>query len=104
MALLADGITRNSLLALAREIGFTIEERQISIHEIEKTFRNNTLIEAFGAGTAAVVAPIQTISIDGLDFNLPAYTDNSIMYKLKQKLELIRSGQEPDLFGWNFIL
>jgi len=99
-----DGITRNSLLTLAREMGFTVEERQISIHEIENAFQVKTLTEAFGAGTAAVIAPIQTICIDGLDFNIPAYSDKNIMYKLKNKLELIRCGHEPDLHDWNFIL
>jgi branched-chain amino acid aminotransferase len=99
-----DGITRNSLLTIARDMGFTVEERQISIHEIEKAFQNKTLKEAFGAGTAAVVAPIQTIGIDGLDFKLPDYTENNIMYKLKKKLELIRTGLEPDLHNWNFLL
>lgn len=99
-----DGITRNSLLSLALDMGYKVEERQVSIHEIENAIRNQILTEVFGAGTAAVVAPIQTINIDGIDFNLPSYSNKNIMYKLKQRLESIRNGEERDTHGWNYIL
>jgi len=99
-----DGVTRESLLILAKELGFPVEERKISIDELEKAFRNNRITEAFGAGTAAVVAPIQTIHITGVDYHLPVYTVQSLMNQLKRKLDNIRTGIEEDLFGWNHIL
>lgn len=98
-----DGVTRDSLLTLARDMDFKVEERPISIHELEKSFRDKTIAEAFGAGTAAVVAPIKTIHIEGIDFQLPEYTSESILYKLRQKLEAIRTGRETDLHGWNCV-
>ncbi len=99
-----DGITRDSLLTLAREVGYKTEERPVSVAELEKAIGDGTLTEAFGAGTAAVVAPIKTININGIDMQLPEYGPGNLLYKLKHGLELIRSGQEPDRHEWNFVL
>ena len=99
-----DGVTRDSLLALARTIGYETEERPISLDELEKAFHNNTISEAFGAGTAAVVAPVKTINIRGTDFHLPEYSHENLSAKLKQKLEDIRTGRAEDIHGWNCII
>ena len=99
-----DGVTRDSLLTLANDMGYKTAERPISVHELEKAFADGTITEAFGAGTAAVVAPIQTISINGVDLPLPAYNKESIMFKLKDRLDSIRNGTIADPYGWNFIV
>ncbi len=99
-----DGVTRNTLITLAKDLGIVVEERKISIEEIEKAFQTGTLTEAFGAGTAAVVSPVATINIHGTDYHLPAVTDNSLQMKLKHKLNNIRLGGEADVHGWNHIL
>jgi branched-chain amino acid aminotransferase len=99
-----DGVTRDSLLALCGELGITPEERKISIYELEEGFRNKTLTEAFGAGTAAVIAPIGVINIHGMDYSLPAYGTDSVSYRLKKKLSDIRTGISADIFEWNTIL
>ena len=99
-----DGVTRDSLLTLARDLGYATAERSVSVDELEKAFRDGTIMEAFGAGTAAVVAPIQTIHINGINHDLPAYHSGSMLYQLKHKLGGIRTGLEPDLHSWNFIL
>ncbi|MES1220923.1 MAG: branched-chain amino acid aminotransferase [Bacteroidota bacterium] len=99
-----DGVTRDSLLTMANDLGYRVEERPVSVDELEKAFRNKTITEAFGAGTAAVVAPIQTININGVDHHLPLYNHESLMNKLKLKLERIRAGREEDVYGWNYVL
>lgn len=99
-----DGVTRDSLLTLANDLGYEIEERTISVDELETAFLTRTISEAFGAGTAAVVAPIQTIHINGIDFSLPDYSHESLSYKVKEKLERIRTGVDGDPYGWNYIL
>ena len=99
-----DGVTRDSLLTLAKDLGYTTEERPVSIVELEKAFQNNTIKEAFGAGTAAVVAPIQTIHINGVDYHLPAYGADTLMNTLKVKLEQIRTGKSDDIHEWNYIV
>ncbi len=98
------GITRESLLILATEMGLRSEERPVSVSELEKAFQAGTITEAFGAGTAAVVAPINTIHINGIDYSLQGYTPENILYKLKAKLDAIRAGTEADVHGWNYII
>lgn len=99
-----NGVTRDSLLQLAVELNIPAEERPVSVKEIKENIQNGKLTEAFGAGTAAVVAPIGTIGIDGALYNLPPYNESSIMFRLKKELEDIRSGRKEDNFGWNSII
>ncbi len=66
-----DGVTRDSILTLAKEMNFPTEERRIKLEELEKGFKDGSISEAFGAGTAAVVAPIQSIRIHGIDYTIP---------------------------------
>jgi branched-chain amino acid aminotransferase len=99
-----DGVTRDSLLVLARDMGYKVTERQVSILELEAAFRENRITEVFGAGTAAVVAPISTVNIGGIDHKLPPYDPGNLMFQVKKKLENIRSGKEPDQYEWNTII
>lgn len=99
-----DGVTRDSLLTLAGNLDWKIEERPVSVEELEASFRNKTITEAFGAGTAAVVAPIQTIHINGIDYQLREYNADSLMNKIKLKLGRIRTGLEEDVYEWNSLL
>ena len=100
-----DGVTRDSILTLAKEIPtFKIEERRITIDEIEQGFIKGTLTEAFGTGTAAVVAPIAVININGKDYQIPVAGPTSFQQQVKRKLNNIRIGVEPDPHGWNFIV
>ena len=99
-----DGITRDSLLTLAKDLGIPVETRPISIVELENAFKNKTITEAFGAGTAAVVAPVALIHINGIDYHLPEYSSDAIMFRLKNKLEAIRTGKEEDIHGWNYLV
>ncbi len=99
-----DGITRESLLTLARDLGYRVEERPVSVEELQKSFHEKRISEAFGAGTAAVVAPIQVININGTDYYLPLYSQENLLSTVKQKLERIRKGQDDDLYGWNNVI
>ena len=99
-----DGVTRDSLLTLANGLGYKTEERQIAVDELEQAFYNTSITEAFGAGTAAVVAPIQTIHINGSDYDLPLYATTSLHSRLKNKLDRIRTGLDEDVYGWNCIV
>lgn len=101
---LLDGVTRDSIIKLAPSLGMTVEQRKVSVAEIEEAFKNGTITEAFGAGTAAVVSPIATINIHGLDYNLPTSTPDSFQDRVKVKLNNIRLGHEPDTYGWNYII
>jgi branched-chain amino acid aminotransferase len=99
-----DGVTRDSILTLAKDMGMPSEERKVSIHDLAEGLVKGTLTEAFGAGTAAVVSQIATINIHGKDYNLPAVSEKSFQQRVKQKLSNIRMGSEPDTYGWNYII
>lgn len=99
-----DGITRDSLITIAREEGLTVEERRISINDLEEGFKNKSLTEAFGCGTAAVVAPIAVINIRGIDYAFPPVEASSIQMRLKKRLLDIRTGAAPDKHNWNYLV
>jgi branched-chain amino acid aminotransferase len=101
---LLDGVTRNSILALADSLGIEKEERKVSVAEIEEGFKNGKLTEAFGVGTAAVVSPIAAINIHGKDYTLTPADANSFQQRAKKKLHDIRMGVEADVHGWNYIV
>lgn len=98
-----DGITRDTLLTLAKDLDIPVVERPVSIQELEQAFKDRTISEAFGAGTAAVVSPVETIHINGNDYSLPSDLD-AIMFRLKEKLEDIRTGKAQDTHQWNHII
>jgi branched-chain amino acid aminotransferase len=99
-----DGITRESLLILAEDLGYKTEVRPIAIDELESSFRNKTIQGAAGIGTAAIVAPISTIHFNDIDFHLPDYDHENLLYKLKHRLNMIRTGKLEDVHNWNFIV
>lgn len=98
-----DGVTRDSLIILAGDLGIEVEERKISYKELEQAFRSGKRIEAFGVGTAAVISPIETIDIHGRQYH-PDVSDQAVSRRLKQELQAIRTGTKPDVYGWNYVL
>jgi branched-chain amino acid aminotransferase len=98
-----DGVTRDTLLTIAREKGIIIEERHISYHELVRAFDAGKKVEAFGAGTAAVIAPIDVIAIGHKEFKCYTAPD-AMMYQLQQELFNIRKGISPDKHKWNYII
>jgi branched-chain amino acid aminotransferase len=94
------GITRDSVLQLARDFGMTVEERRISADEIVVAHGNGTLEEAFGCGTAAVIAPIITIGFEGKDYDLPAVETRKFSNKVSVALEKIKTGEAADTHNW----
>lgn len=99
-----DGVTRDSILTLAREMGVKVEERSVAVAELEAALKAGTLTQAFGAGTAAVVAPIQDIYINGVDYSLPKWGDDCFMLTVKKKLADIRTGAIEDTHHWNTLI
>ncbi len=98
-----DGVTRDSLLAIAEAKGMTIEVRQISYAELITAFEAGKRVEAFGAGTAAVVAPIEIIAIGHKEYKCYIEPD-AMMYQLQKELFNIRRGLTADTFKWNYVI
>ena len=94
------GITRRSLLTLLRDQGYAVEERRVSIYEIEGASREGRLEEAFGVGTAATVSPVERIGFAGRDIVLPPVEDFRVGNWLKEQLQALKVGEAEDRYGW----
>lgn len=93
------GITRDSILKLAREWGMDVEERPVSVKEVVEAARTGNLKEMFGMGTAAVVSPINGLGFRDELFDIPTPVDGYAM-QIKKGLTDIRQGTTEDKFGW----
>ena len=94
------GVTRDSVLTLARERGVQVEERVVTVDEIMEALKKGELKEAFGVGTAATIAPIAMIQNDGVDYHLPSMENRPFATSILKELTDIRTGVVPDRFGW----
>jgi branched-chain amino acid aminotransferase len=66
------GITRDTILTLMRELGeFEVNVRSFKVQELNKAIKENRVYEAFGAGTAAIVSPVQSYLHDGTTYKIP---------------------------------
>lgn len=94
-----DGITRKSIIDIAKAQGLPVEVRKVSVKELVASAENGSLKELFGAGTAAVISPIAGFGHNGTDYNLPELED-SYASKLKKLITDIQYNRSEDPFGW----
>lgn len=94
-----DGVTRKSLIDLAKREGINVEVRSVLVSELIEASKDGSLMEIFGAGTAAVVNPIVGFSYQNTYYELPKL-DNSYALLLKEKLTNIQYKIDEDTFGW----
>ncbi|MDO5140452.1 MAG: branched-chain amino acid aminotransferase [Eubacteriales bacterium] len=94
------GITRKSMLEVLRDRGFAVEERKISIEEIEEAAKAGKLEEAWGTGTAAVVSPVGRLQIDGVDYIINNGKIGEVTHMLYNTLTGIQWGKIEDKYGW----
>lgn len=95
-----EGVTRDSILEMARDWGFPVVERKVTVNEIIEAIKEGRLQEAFGAGTAATVAHIAAIGHEGVDYELPAIEEREFSSKVLKEMEAIKRGQKEDPYGW----
>jgi branched-chain amino acid aminotransferase len=95
-----DGVTRDSVITLLKSYGVKVEERKISLDEVEAAHQNGFLAEAFGTGTAASIASISHIGYKGLTMELPPVEKGTYSNRLKKDLEDIKTGKVTDPYGW----
>lgn len=96
-----DGITRKSIIELAKDRGIEVEVRPIKVSELVDGIKNNTLKEMFGSGTAAVINPILGFGYKDERYELPKI-ENSYASILKQQLLDIQYNKIEDKFGWRY--
>jgi branched-chain amino acid aminotransferase len=94
-----DGVTRKTLIDLAKHLGINVEVRSVLVSELVEAHKNGTLQEIFGSGTAAVVNPISGFSYEDVYYELPKI-ENPVSLFLKEKLTDIQYKKAEDTFGW----
>ncbi|MFN3315173.1 MAG: branched-chain amino acid aminotransferase [Raineya sp.] len=94
------GITRDSVLTLAREWGYDVQERKVRVAEIVEALQNNLVDEAFGLGTAAVVAHVKNIHHKGVDYALPPIESREFSNRVLDTFTKLRYGQIEDTHQW----
>ena len=98
-----DGVTRDTVITLAKEMGYTVEERKVAVAELLEGAKNGKLTDAFGAGTAATIAPVGSITYNGEEYHLSNPASREFSTQVRKKLDDIRYGVVEDTHGWNYI-
>jgi branched-chain amino acid aminotransferase len=94
------GITRDSVLQLARHWGLNVSERPISIEEVIEGYERGSLKEMFATGTAAVISPVGEICYKGKDLQIADGQTGELSQTLYKELTGIQYGRREDPFGW----
>ena len=94
------GITRDSILTLARAQGITVREQPYSIDQWRADAASGRLVETFACGTAAVVTPIGTVAAPEGRFTIGGGQPGAMTMRIRDSLVAIQRGQAPDANGW----
>jgi branched-chain amino acid aminotransferase len=94
------GVTRDSVLTLAKSFGMKIEERKIDVNELMQDIRSGALREAFGSGTAAVVTPVGELCYKAEALTVGDGGVGALTKKLYDTLTGIQTGKLADNNGW----
>ncbi len=99
-----NGVTRDTIIILAKNMGLVVEERKIAITEVIESIKNGSLTEAFAVGTAATVTQIGVIGFEGELYQLSDPATRTISTSIAKELNNIRYGLVEDRFGWNWFV
>ncbi len=94
------GVTRDSVIQIARHWGLKVTERPITIDEVVECAKTGALTEAFGTGTAAVVSPVGVLSYKGSEVAIGGKKVGPLAQRFYDFLTRLQHGEEEDVFGW----
>lgn len=97
---LLPGVTRDALLKLAADLGYTAEEGKISTEEWRAGCADGTLTEVFACGTAAVITPVGAVKSAQGSWTVGDGKSGELSMRLRQSLVDIQRGAAPDPHGW----
>ena len=97
---LLPGVTRDSLLTMCRELGYTATERRISTDEWAEKAETGELTEVFACGTAAVITPVGSVLHADGKFDINGGQPGPITMQLRDELTALQYGRRPDPHGW----
>ncbi|ARO68424.1 branched chain amino acid aminotransferase [Xylella fastidiosa subsp. pauca] len=95
-----EGITRESILQLARDRGMCVEERKVAIEEWKEGVVSGAISEVFACGTAAVITPIGELKAEGFSVGNINAPPGEVTLSLRKELTDIQYGRLPDRYGW----
>ena len=94
------GITKRSVLDVAKSWGYEVEERKVLVSEVIEAIKNGSCTEVFGAGTAATIAPIAKIGFRGDDYILPDIKTRTFSNRISLYMNDLKCGRIEDTFNW----
>ncbi|NMD38150.1 MAG: branched-chain amino acid aminotransferase, partial [Christensenellaceae bacterium] len=94
------GITRDSILKIAKDLGYSVEEKSIAIDDVIKDAESGKLTEAFGTGTAAVISPVSGLHYKNKTTKIGDGTIGKVSQQLYDTLTGIQYGKVEDKFNW----
>lgn len=94
------GVTRDSVIEMAEEMGYTVEERHLSIQEVYDAHEAGELEEVFGTGTAAVISPVGVLNWNERIIEINEGRMGDVSQKLYDRITAIQYGKEEDKYGW----
>lgn len=94
------GITRKSIIEFAKDAGYTVHEERIPLADLDAGLNDGTITEVFGAGTAAVVAPVGELNIRGDKYTVGDGNVGPVAQEIYDTLTGIQNGLVKDTFGW----
>lgn len=97
---LLPGITRDSLLTLAADSGYPVEERKVSVEEWRKGAESGEISEVFACGTAAVITPVGWVKSAEGEFSIGGGEPGAVTMALRDTLTGIQRGTFADSHGW----
>ena len=95
-----EGVTRDSIIALSRDLGYDVVERQVSIDEWRTGTADGTITEVFACGTAAVVTPVASLKWDGGEAVTGDGEAGKVTSDIRAALVDIQYGRAEDRHGW----
>lgn len=99
-----NGVTRNSILQLAKDAGMEVEERRVSVAEVIDALADGTCTDIFGAGTAATIAQVAELVYQDKTYTLPNPAESVFANTMRKTLDDIKYGREKDSRGWNLMI
>ncbi|MBC7474549.1 MAG: branched-chain amino acid aminotransferase [Candidatus Sericytochromatia bacterium] len=97
-----EGITRDSVITVAKDWGIEVIERRISIDEVFEMNQQNRLKDIFGTGTAAVISPVGKIEHLGKEIIINNGKIGDLSQKMYDEITAIQYGEKEDKFNWNY--
>ncbi|MFN8672600.1 MAG: branched-chain amino acid aminotransferase [Candidatus Sericytochromatia bacterium] len=99
-----DGVTRDSVINLAKNMGIKVNERRISIDEVLEASAKGKLKDAFGSGTAAIISPIGKIRHQDKEIIINNNENGELAKKIYKEITDIQYGEKEDIFNWCHVL